>query len=167
MKFPPRLALAALPLAFLLVLLVAPAIRLLVEGGQLSLWTPWQDAYLRRRMVWSLVQALSTCVLSGLLGLPLAWVLARFEFAGRSLVLHALMLPFVVPTLVAAMGVLAVLGPQGVLQSLGGPDLQGSPWLLIYGNLFFYELLSLILKFWIDSCIDFKSGSYINIFSIS
>ena len=137
MKFPPRLALAALPLAFLLVLLVAPAIRLLVEGGQLSLWTPWQDAYLRRRMVWSLVQALSTCVLSGLLGLPLAWVLARFEFAGRSLVLHALMLPFVVPTLVAAMGVLAVLGPQGVLQSLGGPDLQGSPWLLIYGNLFF------------------------------
>jgi thiamine transport system permease protein len=35
------------------------------------------------------------------------------------------------------MGVLALLGPQGLLVAWGGPDLQGSPWLLIYGNLFF------------------------------
>lgn len=137
MKNPSRLALAALPLAFLLVLLVAPAFRLLLESGQLSLWTPWQDDYLRWRMTWSLLQALLTCAGAMVLGLPVAWVLARFEFPGRGLVLHALMLPFVVPTLVAAMGVLALLGPQGVLHAVGGPDLQGGPWLLIYGNLFF------------------------------
>lgn len=137
MKSPFRLALAALPLAFLLALLVAPALRLLLEGGQLSPWAPWQDDYLRWRMTWSLLQALATCTGALVLGLPVAWVLARFEFPGRGLVLHALMLPFVVPTLVAAMGVLALLGPQGLLRALGGPDLQGGPWLLIYGNLFF------------------------------
>ena len=129
--------LAAFPLLFLLTLLVAPALRLLVEGGQLSLWAPLQDSYLRWRLAWSFLQATLTCVLALGLGLPVAWVLARFEFAGRAFVLHALMLPFVVPTLVAAMGVLALLGPQGVVKAWGGPDLQGSPWLLIYGNLFF------------------------------
>ena len=51
------------------------------------------DVYKRQRL---------TCVLAFALGLPLAWVLARFEFVGRSLVLRLLMLPFVVPTLVAA-----------------------------------------------------------------
>ena len=138
--------LALFPLLFLVLVLVAPAARLLWEGWhgdpQLSgtpmgLLTPWQDPYLRERMLWSLAQAALTCVAALLLGLPMAWVLARWEFAGRTLVLRGLMLPFVVPTLVAAMGVLALLGPQGLLAQWGGPDLQGTPWLLLYGNLFF------------------------------
>ncbi len=132
-----RLALAALPLAFLLIVLVLPALRLLLEGGQISIWAPLQDAYLRWRLAWSFLQATVCCVAALGLGLPVAWVLARFEFAGRTLVLRALMLPFVVPTLVAAMGVLALLGPQGLVHGWGGPDLQGGPWLLVYGNLFF------------------------------
>jgi thiamine transport system permease protein len=129
--------LTALPLAFLLALLVAPALRLLAEASHVSLWEPVQDSYLRWRLTWSTAQAALTCVLALGLGLPVAWVLARFEFVGRTLVLHALMLPFVVPTLVAAMGVLALLGPHGVFSGLLGFDLQGSPWLLVYGNLFF------------------------------
>lgn len=129
--------LAVVPLAFLLVMLVAPALRLLAEGDAVSWWAPVQDGYLRWRLAWSFLQASLTCVLALGLGLPVAWMLARFEFWGRSAVLHALMLPFVVPTLVAAMGVLALLGPQGLLAAWGGPDLQGGPWLLIYGNLFF------------------------------
>src|SRR3990167_7220936 len=102
-------ALALVPLAFLLVVLVAPAVRLVVQGwegaqgGQgvwSAVWVPWQDPYLRWRMAWSFVQAGATCVASLLLGLPVAWVLARFDFAGRTLILRCLMLPFVVPTLV-------------------------------------------------------------------
>lgn len=133
-----RGALAAMPLAFLAVVLVAPALRLLWEGGAAtSWWAPWQDTYLRGRLLWSLAQAALTCVATLVLGLPMAWVLARWEFPGRSLVLRGLMLPFVVPTLVAAMGVLALMGPKGLLLQWGGPDLQGTPWLLLYGNLFF------------------------------
>lgn len=109
--------LGLLPAAALLVMLMAPLGRLMLagfagdvgtsvsvsaEGG--SLWSPWQDDYLRWRVLWSLLQAGATCALALLLGLPLAWVLARFEFSGRTLVLRLLMLPFVVPTLVAALG---------------------------------------------------------------
>lgn len=132
-----RWALGAVPLLFLLVMLVAPAVRLLMEGGSADPWAPWQDAYLRGRLLWSLAQAFITCALVLLMGLPMAWVLARLEFPGRGLLLRSLMLPFVVPTLVAAMGVLALMGPRGLLAQWGGPDLQGTPWLLLYGNLFF------------------------------
>jgi thiamine transport system permease protein len=133
-------------MAFLLLVLVAPTARLLLEawrGGAQGLsvadtiWAPWQDPYLRWRMAWSFIQAAVTCIATLIIGLPIAWVLARFEFAGRGLVLRSLMLPFVVPTLVAALGVLALMGPKGVLARWGGPDLQGTPWLLLYGNVFF------------------------------
>jgi len=113
------LALALLPAAALAWLLLAPLLRLGWAGftdefntpGALSIWQPWQDDYLRWRVLWSVLQAGVTCLLALALGLPLAWVLARFEFSGRTWVLRLLMLPFVVPTLVAAMGVLALWGP--------------------------------------------------------
>ena len=135
-------ALACLPLVFLLAVLIAPALRLLAEaadvGSSHAAWlAPLQDPYLRWRLLWSGLQAGITCVLVLVLGLPMAWVLARLEFAGRYWLLRALMLPFVVPTLVAAMGVLALAGPQGLWQRWGGASWQGTPYLLLYGNVFF------------------------------
>ena len=135
-------ALACLPLVFLLAVLIAPALRLLAEaadvGSRNAAWlAPLQDPYLRWRLLWSGLQAGITCVLVLVLGLPMAWVLARLEFVGRNWLLRALMLPFVVPTLVAAMGVLALAGPQGLWQRWGGASWQGTPYLLLYGNVFF------------------------------
>jgi len=149
--------LAALPAVALAVLLLAPLLRLGWAGisgefnatADVSLWQPWQDAYLRWRVVWSLAQAAITCVLALVLGLPLAWVLARYEFCGRRLVLRLLMLPFVVPTLVAALGVLALWGPHGLISGALRIDLQESPWLLLYGNLFFN--LCLVVRAGVDA----------------
>ncbi len=133
--------LGALPLAFLALVMLAPLWRLGVEarsGATLAMLADlWRDDYLRWRIIWSFLQAGVTCVAALVLALPVSWVLARFEFAGRALVLRLLMLPFVVPTLVAAMGVLALWGPRGTLSGWFGFDLQGTPWLLLYGNLFF------------------------------
>ena len=147
------LVLSLLPLAFMAVLLVAPLLRLLAEGGSLALlsyWGDlWRDDYLRWRLLWSFLQAAITCGLALGIGLPVAWVLARFEFAGRALVLRLLMLPFVVPTLVAALGVLALAGPRGLLGAAFGLDLQGTPWLLLYGNLFFN--LCLVVRAAVDA----------------
>lgn len=128
-----RWLLAALPLVALLLGQIAPVVRLAIEGGSLPLATVWQDDYLRWRLLWSGTQALATSALALVLGLPVAWVLARLEFPLRSAALHALMLPFVVPTLVAAMGVLALVG-SGSGEAQGWQD---GPWLLLYGNLFF------------------------------
>ena len=140
-------ALALVPLCFLALLLIAPLLRLLAEGGQLAPIALWHDDYLRWRVLWSFLQATITCALGLLLGLPVAWVLARFDFAGRGLVLRLLMLPFVVPTLVAALGVLALFGPQSWLGR--GLHLQGTPWLLLYGNLFFN--LCLVVRAGVDA----------------
>ncbi len=156
----PVWCLGLLPGAALLVLVLAPTAQLIWVGltGALdlpgvfqtvSIWQPWQDDYLRGRVLWSLAQAGITCVLALALGLPLAWVLARFEFVGRSVTLRLLMLPFVMPTLVAALGVLAVWGPRGALSNGLGVNLQGTPWLLLYGNLFFN--LCLVVRAGVDA----------------
>lgn len=79
----------------------------------------------------------------------MAWVLARLEFVGRNGILRSLMLPFVVPTVVAALGVLALWGPDGVWARWGGPDMQGTPWLLLYGNVFFN--LCLVVRAGVDA----------------
>jgi thiamine transport system permease protein len=151
--------LALLPLGVLTLLLAAPVARLLLAGWGWGLdllpnpspviWQVWQDDYLRWRFLWSLAQAALSCAAALLLGLPVAWVLARFSFTGRGLVLRLLMLPFVVPTLVAAMGVLALWGPRGVLSGWLGLNLQDTPWLLLYGNLFFN--LCLVVRAGVDA----------------
>lgn len=141
--------LALLPLGCLGLLVVAPLVRLLWQGWAApgletgtglpppSPWGVLQDTYLRWRLLWSLAQALLSVAAALLLGLPLAWVLARLEFPGRAAALRLLMLPFVVPTLVAGIGVLGLWGAQGWLGAWVGLDLQGTPALLLLGNLFF------------------------------
>ena len=141
------------PLVFLTLMLAAPLLRLAAEAGSgaslAMLGAIWSDHYLRWRVVWSFLQAALTCAAALLFGLPVAWVLARYAFAGRTLVLRLLMLPFVVPTLVAALGVLALWGPSGLFSAWFGFDLQDTPWLLLFGNLFFN--LCLVVRAGVDA----------------
>jgi thiamine transport system permease protein len=134
------LALAAVPLGFLLLVLVAPVLRLGLEAAAQSA-LPWAQmlgsAYVQKVLLWSVLQAGISCAVVAVLALPIAWALARLQFVGRGAVLRLLMLPFVVPTLVAAMGVLALAGPQGLGQRWFGVDAQDTPYLLLYGNVFF------------------------------
>ncbi|MBV8048503.1 MAG: iron ABC transporter permease [Paludibacterium sp.] len=125
--------LALLPLALLLSLAGAPLARLMAEGAGTLSPAFLFDPYYRWRLLWSFTQALATCALALLFGLPIAWALARFDFPGRRWLMRLMMLPFVMPTLVAAMGVLALFGPEGVTGVMG----QDTPWLLLYGNLFY------------------------------
>lgn len=152
----PSVWLGAAPLLFLLVVMIAPLLRIGVEAfsgatrSSIDLVADlWRDDYLRWRIVWSFLQAAVTCVAALVLALPVSWVLARFRFPGRMLVLRLLMLPFVVPTLVAAIGVLALWGPQGIVSGWFGIDLQDTPWLLLYGNLFFN--LCLVVRAGVDA----------------
>mgnify|MGYP006279577121 FL=1 len=132
--------LALLPAVFVGVWLWAPLLRLLAEGWGNSALFWWHDPYLRSKVSWTLLQALITTGICALVGLPMAWVLARCEFKGRALWLRLLMLPFVMPTLVAAMGILALWGPRGwlapVLSALN-IHLEDSPALMILGHVFF------------------------------
>ncbi len=86
-----------------------------------------------KRLALSVHQAAATCMLVLSLGVPVAWELARLAFPGRALLLRLLMLPFVMPTLVAGVGVLALFGADGLLWR----GWQDTPYLLLYGNVFF------------------------------
>lgn len=63
----------------------------------------------------SLVASLSATALSLLLGLPLAWLLARVEFPGRALVRGIVMLPLVLPPVVGGAALLFALGRRGIV----------------------------------------------------
>ena len=79
----------------------------------------------------TLVQALVSAGLSVALAVPVARALARRQFPGRGALITLLGAPFLLPTLVAVMGLLAVFGRNGIAsQALG---ILGLPPLQIYG----------------------------------
>jgi thiamine transport system permease protein len=74
------------------------------------------------------LQAALSALVSCLLAIPLARALARRRFAGRALLIRLLAAPFLLPVVVAVLGLLAVFGRAGpvnaALVSLGLPPLS-------------------------------------------
>ncbi len=71
-----------------------------------------------RNVLWfTLWQAALSTILTLLVGLPGAYLLARYEFRGKSLLLALTSIPFVMPTLVVAAAFNALLGPRGLGES--------------------------------------------------
>jgi len=65
-------------------------------------------------------QALLSTVASVALGLPGAWLLARFEFPGRETLRSLTILPFVMPSIMVAIGFVATFGQHGTLNAALG-----------------------------------------------
>ena len=66
----------------------------------------------------SLVSSVSATAIALVLGVPLAWLLARMDFPGRTIVRGIVMLPLVLPPVVGGAALLFALGRRGVI---GGP----------------------------------------------
>jgi molybdate transport system permease protein len=115
------------PAALAVVFLVLPLVGLLVRapwsrlGPQLT--TPGVGQALRL----SLICATSATVVSAVLGVPLAWVLARSEIRGRSLLRALVTVPLVLPPVVGGVALFLVLGRQGLL---GRPLFEATGWSL-------------------------------------
>ena len=65
-------------------------------------------------------QALLSTLASVLIGLPGAYLLARFEFRGRGTLRSLTILPFVLPSIMVAVGFLAMFGQNGLLNDILG-----------------------------------------------
>jgi molybdate transport system permease protein len=65
----------------------------------------------------SLLVATAAAAFSFLVGFPLAWALARGSFRGRSLVRGIVILPLVMPPVVAGVGLFAAFGRRGIVGS--------------------------------------------------
>ncbi|AEY88067.1 MULTISPECIES: molybdate ABC transporter permease subunit [Streptomyces] len=107
----PLLLPGVLALAFLLLPLLALLVRAPWRGlpGRLADAEVWQALQL------SLVSATAATAVSLVLGVPLAWLLARTEFPGRGLVRALVTLPLVLPPVVGGVALLLALGRNGVI----------------------------------------------------
>jgi thiamine transport system permease protein len=118
-----RLLLAALwlvPLGFLALFYFYPLVRILQtsfgrgEGGILStILESWLSPMVRRVLGFTVWQAALSTLLTLVIGLPGAYLLARFDFRGKSTLQALFGIPFVMPTLVVAAAFYALLGPTG------------------------------------------------------
>ncbi|MGY0020549.1 molybdate ABC transporter permease subunit [Streptomyces sp. cg35] len=104
-----------LPALVGLAFLVVPLLALLVRA-------PWRDlpSQLTSTEVWQALQLSLVCatlatLVSLVLGVPLAWLLARTEFRGRGLVRALVTLPLVLPPVVGGVALLTALGRNGIV----------------------------------------------------
>lgn len=108
---------AGVPAAFAALFFLYPLATILTRGlstgGGFSAPTDVLLSAETARLVWFTTwQATASTALTLALGMPLAWVIGRFTFRGRSLTRALLLVPFVLPTIVVATAFLAVL-PDG------------------------------------------------------
>ena len=109
---PPLLWLpAGLALAFLVLPLLALLVRTPWRAVPDLLLTPEVGSALRL----SLLCASCATLVCLVLGVPLAWVLARARFPGRSLVRALVTVPLVLPPVVGGVALLLLLGRRGVI----------------------------------------------------
>lgn len=135
-----RVALVVIPTAFLGYFFVYPLISITVRGltedGSFSFGVVSDvlaDPTLRKIAWFTLWQAVVSTMLTVLLGLPAAWIFARFDFRGKRVLRAATLVPFVLPTLVVATAFLALIGPQGIT----GIDLTGTVWIILIAHVFY------------------------------
>lgn len=106
------------------------------------------NPYYWGRLGFTLGQALLSTALTLLAGLPAALLFGRYRFRGKSLLRSLFTVPFVMPTVVAAVGFLALVGPRGVL----GIDLRGSLALILLAHVFYnYPVVVRIVGSYLES----------------
>jgi molybdate/tungstate transport system permease protein len=117
-----RAALAGLG-ACLVLFIVGPLLRLLFESSPAGLSEGLRDPELRASIVLTVFTATVATVLAAVLGIPLAYLLARRSFPGRRVVQGIIDLPVVIPHPVAGIALLLFLGRRsqvgGALAELG------------------------------------------------
>ena len=114
--------LVAFPLGYLALFLVYPLVAILFRSfgyqEEMNL-SPFasilSDSYYLGRIWFTIWQATVSTFLSLIVGLPIAYLFARFEFPGKTVLKALSTVPFVMPTIVVAMGLVSLFGPSGIL----------------------------------------------------
>jgi molybdate transport system permease protein len=112
-------ALLAAALAVALTFLVLPVIAIFLEVPPGDLIASLRDPAATDALKLSLQTTLTAVAIIIIVGTPGAWFLATRRFRGRELVVTLVELPLVLPPAVAGIGLLAALGPNGLLAPLG------------------------------------------------
>lgn len=109
-----RLPIAAPLAAIGVALLALPVAGLLWRAPWSSALAVLRDGGVTAALRLSLVASLGATALAAVFGLPLAWVLARYEFPGRRLVRALALVPLVLPPVVGGVALLLAFGRRGL-----------------------------------------------------
>lgn len=101
------------PLTFLGLFFFFPFARILALGLDFSSLSAGFFSETLRVLGFTFYQAALSTLLTLLLGLPLAYLFARYDFPGKGIFRALTALPFMLPTVVVAAGFNALLGPRG------------------------------------------------------
>jgi molybdate transport system permease protein len=112
----------AVPALLAVAFLLLPLIGILARTSWSDLGTHLTAPGVREALKLSLLVSFWALGLSLLLGVPLAWLLARVDFPGKALVRSLVLLPMVLPPTVGGVALLLAFGRRGVL----GPWLESA-----------------------------------------
>ncbi len=113
-----RALLWLLPLSFLVLAFFYPLSRIFALTFDPQTLTTEHIQLTARVLLFTFYQATLSTLLTLLLGLPAAYLFARYDFRGKSLLRALTAVPFMLPTVVVAAGFSALLGPRGLIHTL-------------------------------------------------
>jgi molybdate transport system permease protein len=105
----------AVPATIALAFLVLPMVGLLVRAPWRTLPTTFRAPQVLDALRLSLICATLATIICIVLGVPLAWVLARVSFPGRTLVRAIVTVPLVLPPVVGGVALLFAFGRRGLV----------------------------------------------------
>lgn len=134
------------PLLFLGLFFFYPLVRILGLGFDFTQLRPafFSDAF--QVLLFTFYQAILSTLLTLLLGLPLAYFFARYNFSGKAVFRALTAIPFMLPTVVVAAGFNALLGPRGwanlALMDVSGATIPpitfvGTLWAILAAHVFY------------------------------
>ena len=119
--------------AILVVVLIFAALAAVLSRAEWGTGLSAADWSAIKFTVW---QSVLSAVISVLLAIPVARALARRRFMGRNILVTLLGAPFILPVIVAVLGLLTVFGRSGWVNQ--GLEAMGLPSISIYGLCLLY-----------------------------
>ena len=121
------LLLFLIPFLLLLAFFYVPVITVFITGfTKEGIKAVLGDSYCRRICLFSLKQGALSTLLSAAIGLPGAYILARYTFRGKNLLKSLITVPFVLPPIAAVLGIVLLIGNNGIvnraLMALSGAE---------------------------------------------
>lgn len=124
----------------LLLFLAFPVVTAILEVSPQTLWERFARPRTLAALWTSLWTATTATAVATMLGVPLAYVLARASFKGRAVVDSLIDLPILIPQTVAGVALMNCLGPKAALgvwiEATLGIRVAGTAWGIVLAQLF-------------------------------
>ncbi len=108
-------ALLLVPAVLAVAFLVVPLVAMVAQADLTDLWSQLRTTPLRQALWLSVVTSTLAMLVCLVVGLPLAWLLAKVDFRGRGLLRALVTVPLVLPPVVAGIALRAAFGRSGAI----------------------------------------------------